>query len=391
MEDKMKKYTRIRFGIPLLCVVLLLCTGCTGTEIPPSSEELAGVPFYAPGYTTLADTGGLTAEEYVRYYNQTHSDEYGPVELRGVDGEEVTLFFFRHPSFFDTPDTLQMTFILYGKTYPCVLTQIDYTEFGNRRYYMGQLTEDPQTMFTVLLGPDNRISTEIPWKGKIIEVRPVQSMKRNSTTYSAIEDFQGRMEQRERYLHVAFLRESQKRITNTSAFPETSVPTGLLSVTTVPPTAYVYIDGLFAGTAHGSIWGNVPPGNHTIRVVKEGYISVTDTVTIPEAADDHPRIFSPVLKKDSVNGSIALIYILWADEIMVGDQHFFGKDVFQGGNPNLYVTDLTPGEYTVRLDQKEGESIVLENVPVASGYVTYIDNLAGRCSANHARITYERI
>lgn len=48
-------------------------------------------------------------------------------------------------------------------------------------------------------------------------------------------------------------------------------PTGLLSTTSDPVGAQVYIDGTLQTATNNSV--NVDPGNHTIRITKEGYVS----------------------------------------------------------------------------------------------------------------------
>ncbi len=403
MTEILNRYFLLVTGILVICLAAVFSAGCIQTY-SPSPDELTAVPFYSPGYTTLVDCGDLTVDAYVRQYNETHYAKYGRVSLYAVEGEDVTLFFFNHPHFYDPPTVFQMTFVLYGERYDCVLTRIAYPYTDNMVLYMGQLTEDPKTQFTVLFGIDNKIHAEIPWKGKVIEIRSIQSMARYSTTYSSIEDFQKWVQQYEQYLHVAYLRDADEgRVYNSTAFPKTEVPLSLLSVSAVPPTAYVYLDGVFADPAIGRVIGNVPPGNHTIRVVKEGYKAVVGTIEVLENTNSTPLQFSVNLEKDYVNGSIALVDAFWADEISVGDRRFSGNDMFhsvwqEGENTHsgshLYVTDLEPGLYTVRISRDDTKPALMENVSVAAGYVTYIDHLSSvgdTIYTDSARITYERV
>jgi hypothetical protein len=61
--------------------------------------------------------------------------------------------------------------------------------------------------------------------------------------------------------------------------PAAQTGTGSLSVTTSPPGAFVYIDGQMKGITPATIPG-LSPGNHTIRLILDGYQDFTTTTDI---------------------------------------------------------------------------------------------------------------
>ena len=61
--------------------------------------------------------------------------------------------------------------------------------------------------------------------------------------------------------------------------PVVQTGTGSLSVSTVPPGAFVYIDGQMKGVTPATIPG-LSPGNHTIELILDGYQDFTTTTMI---------------------------------------------------------------------------------------------------------------
>jgi hypothetical protein len=59
----------------------------------------------------------------------------------------------------------------------------------------------------------------------------------------------------------------------------TTTSTGSLFVTSYPPGALVYLDGLFKGASPVTIVG-IPSGVHQLRVFKSGYPQYTSSVTV---------------------------------------------------------------------------------------------------------------
>jgi PEGA domain/PKD domain len=72
---------------------------------------------------------------------------------------------------------------------------------------------------------------------------------------------------------------SGTRTTNPARTTGAMAPAGTVTVTTDPPDAAVYVDGQFAGRSPLTV-ERVEPGDHRVRVVKEGYLEHGRVVSV---------------------------------------------------------------------------------------------------------------
>src|SRR5213592_3676613 len=72
---------------------------------------------------------------------------------------------------------------------------------------------------------------------------------------------------------------ADRRKNHAAAPTRATAAAGTVTVTTDPPDAAVYVDGQFAGRSPVTV-DRVPPGDHRVRVVKDGYLEHGRTVAV---------------------------------------------------------------------------------------------------------------
>ncbi len=128
---------------------------------------------------------------------------------------------------------------------------------------------------------------------------------------------------------------------------------GNISVTSEPDGAEIYLDGTLLGTRTPSILKDCSAGEHTLRVVKGGFLEETRTVTIKA--------------NDVVNVAVSLKKIVYSVKV---DSEPRGAEVFWDGEKKgatpLVIEGVTPGTHKIAVAKEDyesqGETINVENV-----------------------------
>ncbi len=120
---------------------------------------------------------------------------------------------------------------------------------------------------------------------------------------------------------------------------------GSLDIGSQPSDADIWLDGYYRGSTPQVI-GNLWIGNHKLIVKKAGYYDYTDTVNIGSAAVyGYTAVLSPYSPQPEY-GSLQI-------DTNPGGAAVFVNGNYKGNTPAaydpLYVTQLTPGTYTVKL------------------------------------------
>ncbi len=148
------------------------------------------------------------------------------------------------------------------------------------------------------------------------------------------------------------------------------IPTSSIRVSCTNSTltgVSVYIDGHYEGTAPCTV-DNLTRGSHTVRISKAGYEDASTTVYVYSGTTEYVSLTIPTASLYvSANVSGASVYL---------------NGSYQGTTP-LYLTDLAPGSYSVRVEkthyQTARNSITLEtgyrhtltfSLEKISGYLT---------------------
>lgn len=144
--------------------------------------------------------------------------------------------------------------------------------------------------------------------------------------------------------------------------------TGSISISSTPPGANIYLDGIYKGTTPTTISG-VLPGSHAIRLEKNDYedyllesVSVTAGVTTPLTVN---LILKPVLVPCEV--TVPNIAELWyrLPEWFVDYGGLTYSETFDIYNPNQIPVDLYRIDYEIRMqDVLVSEGNYLETVSI---------------------------
>ncbi len=126
---------------------------------------------------------------------------------------------------------------------------------------------------------------------------------------------------------------------------------GSLTVTSEPPGASIYVDGVYAGITN-TVVGNIPPGRHQIRVSRAGYEDYEEWVVINVKEQ---AVINVVLSQPSVpkNGSVAITSEPPGASVFLNGA-FSG--ITETGRP-LEITELVPGSYHVYASMKNYQDI----------------------------------
>ncbi|MDV0443104.1 PEGA domain-containing protein [Methanorbis rubei] len=343
-----------RYMIVLLLVIVFASSGCIGT---PTETDYSEVPFAIFGHSTILPQENLTSDQYLKKYNET----YGPLSPP-TNVQDFTLMFFDNPYLLDPPETIQLTFLIYGDPYTCILKNSVPNQSRYYGIYWGQLTEDPATLFNIRLGYGNAVSASIPWQEKRIEIHPIQSEKYVSqipTTKEGVGSFHR--------VHIVYMRDDPDVVFHSPVYP--AEKTGSLLVKAVPPDAYVIIDDVVIGYADGHHpWTNIPTGNHMVKVAKAGYDEYCMEVNI---SDESNAKIAAVLNRSVSSAGLVVNAVPLESEVYVDKKHFFGSVYY----PDIHITGISPGVHTVRIEAEGYDSLTLENFSFTKGYVYHIKNI----------------
>ena len=131
----------------------------------------------------------------------------------------------------------------------------------------------------------------------------------------------------------------------------TSPPMGTISVSSTPPEADVYLDGVYRGTTP-LIISDVSTGYHTIKITKAGYQDYL--IEIYVKADDITYVTASL---ESNKGMLEIISEPFGASIYL-------DDVYKGKTP--LVIDVSPGRHTLKL-AKSGYDEIKKEIYVEQG------------------------
>ncbi|MHC1596387.1 MAG: PEGA domain-containing protein, partial [Candidatus Syntropharchaeales archaeon] len=132
----------------------------------------------------------------------------------------------------------------------------------------------------------------------------------------------------------------------------TPTPTGYIYVRSDPSGAYIYLDGVYAGTAPATI-SDASPGSHTIKLTKSGYADYTTTVYVLAGATES---IDATLTQET--GSISISSAPSGADIYL-------DGAYKGTTPAT-ISDVSPGAHALKLE-KYGYEEWLTSVHVTSG------------------------
>lgn len=121
------------------------------------------------------------------------------------------------------------------------------------------------------------------------------------------------------------------------------VPTGIIAVTSSPKASQIFINGKFKGATDTNL--TLPPGDYSVEVKKEGYITFTKKITlkgeIVESVNALLFPINPSLSPLTNLGVIKALQIGQGSTILVfvqsGDQDRDGIYIFDGARNNLSI------------------------------------------------------
>jgi len=125
--------------------------------------------------------------------------------------------------------------------------------------------------------------------------------------------------------------------------PNQQPTTGSVSLTTNPPGAFLYVNGVYAGqTSVGSplLFPQAPAGTYSILITKSGYQDYTENVIV-EAGKVYTLTITLTPVQKPTTGGISVISSPSQSEV-------FLNNAFKGLTP-ITLDELTPGTYTVLL------------------------------------------
>ncbi|GAB6102214.1 hypothetical protein JCM16138_14370 [Thermococcus atlanticus] len=170
-----------------------------------------------------------------------------------------------------TPTTLQLS----PGTYTVKLIKNDYENYTTTvTIGMGEIKNVSVTLvplFGYLSITSNPSGAEVYIDGSYIGTTPINDYKLSTGQHEVKLAKEGYHE----YLKIVTIQPSE----TTGLNAELSMIKGTLKISSIPSRAKVYIDGSYAGETPLDYY-NVSPGEHTIRVEKEGYEVFTRTVTV---------------------------------------------------------------------------------------------------------------
>ncbi len=150
----------------------------------------------------------------------------------------------------------------------------------------------------------------------------------------------------------------------TSAPTSTSTPipipaTGLISISSIPSGASVYLDGAYKGTTPHTI-ASVSTGSHTIKLMKTGYVDKTKTVNV--VSDITTFVSETLTPIPPSTGSISISSSPTASVYLDG--------AYKGTTPYT-ITSVSAGSHTIKLT-KTGYVDITKTVNVVSHGTTSV-------------------
>ena len=125
--------------------------------------------------------------------------------------------------------------------------------------------------------------------------------------------------------------------------PNQQPTTGSVSLTTNPPGAFLYVNGVYAGQTSGGsplLFPQAPAGTYSILITKAGYQDYTENVIV-EAGKVYTLTITLTPVQKPTTGGISVISSPSQSEV-------FLNNAFKGLTP-ITLDELTPGTYTVLL------------------------------------------
>lgn len=124
---------------------------------------------------------------------------------------------------------------------------------------------------------------------------------------------------------------------------------GSLQVSSTPGGAAVYVNGVYSGTTN-TVVGNIPPGNHQVRISKAGFADSEDWIIVqPNQVTILDKKLESATKESG--GALVITADLPGASVYLNNQ-FMGTT--QTGRP-LELTGLTPGTYEVYISIRNYE------------------------------------
>ena len=150
-----------------------------------------------------------------------------------------------------------------------------------------------------------------------------------------------------------------------AADSETIENTGFLSVQSNPSAADVYVNGIYSGKTPLTI-SDLHGGKYTVKVVKAGYgVYTTDNVNVNAGKGAATASISADLFKDNTAGGL-IVYATPAGTSVYLDDQFAGK-IPKGKNIPLELTQISPGQHTIRLEATGYETVTKKNYDITAG------------------------
>jgi len=142
---------------------------------------------------------------------------------------------------------------------------------------------------------------------------------------------------------------------------------GYLDIKSEPSGGAVYVDGSYYGNAP-MVVGNLWPGTHNLVVKKPGYYDITDTFPITAGSTwYYNAVFNPYPAKPEY-GSLQI-------DSNPGGAAVYLDNTYKGNTPAfpdvMYITQLSPGTYTLRIVTQDYQPYTMSAV-VQAGIINDI-------------------
>ncbi len=150
-----------------------------------------------------------------------------------------------------------------------------------------------------------------------------------------------------------------------AADSETIENTGFLSVQSNPSAADVYVNGIYSGKTPLTL-SDLHGGKYTVKVVKAGYgVYTAEDVNVNTGKGAATASINADLFKDNTAGGL-IVYATPAGTSIYLDDQFAGK-IPKGNNIPLELTQISPGQHTIRLEATGYETVTKKNYDITAG------------------------
>lgn len=150
-----------------------------------------------------------------------------------------------------------------------------------------------------------------------------------------------------------------------AADSETIENTGFLSVQSNPSAADVYVNGIYSGKTPLTL-SDLHGGKYTVKVVKAGYgVYTAENINVNTGKGAATASVSADLFKDNTAGGL-IVYATPAGTSVYLDDEFAGK-IPKGNAIPLELTQIAPGQHTIRLEATGYETVTKKNYDITAG------------------------